>query len=242
MKTFIVGVSVLMMAAPLMAQPGANNPKPNDAKPTGEKKEAKPKGSAHLRVLHAVPDAGAADVYLDDKKVAENVAFKTISNYLPIDSGKTSVKLTAAGKADVLLEDSLTAAKDGYYTVAAYGTKDKALLTTQNDATGKADEKKARIRVFHLSPGAPPVDITTPSTRAKDGAADVIKKIEYGKDSTKLVEPGKITLQVRADGKIIKEIADVTLEAGKRYNIFAVGKAGATGAEAFDVIVKSAGQ
>ena len=232
MKNFIVGLGALALIAPLaLAAPEAGKdatekkaPKEKMAKPEKAATPKREKGVAHVRVLHAVPDAPAADVFLDDKKVAENVAFKTLSDYLPIDSGKTKVKITPAGKTDTLFEDSFTATRDGYYTVAIAGMAAKPMLINQNDHTGKSDEKKARIRVFHLVPGAPAVDITTPSTRAKDGATDVIKGLEYGKDSTKLVAPSKMTLQVRADGKVLKEMPDVTLEAGKRYAIFAVGK------------------
>ncbi len=226
MKKFIVVCGALALLAPLaLAAPEVGTEKME--KPA---KVAKPaaaraaKGVAHLRILHAIADAPAADVFLDGKKVADNVTFKTISDYLPIDSGKTTVKLTPTGKTDTLFEDSFTATRDGYYTVAVYGMAAKPMMANQNDNTGKSDEKKARIRVFHLVEGAPAVNITTPSTRAKDGATDVIKKLEVGKDATKLVAPGKMTLQVRADGKLLKEMPDVTIEAGKRYAVFAVGK------------------
>ena len=63
----------------------------------------------------------------------------------------------------------------------------------------------------------------------------------FGKDSTKLMLPGKITLQVRAEGKVLKEVPDVTLEAGKKYAVFAIGKPGGAGAQAFDVLIKPSG-
>lgn len=239
MKKFIVGLGALALIAPLaLAQPEAgketkDKPAKTD-KPAAAKRE---KGAAHLRILHAVADAPAADVFLDGKKVADAIAFKTISDYLPIDSGKTTVKLTPTGKTDTLFEDSFTATRDGYYTVAVYGMAAKPIMINQNDNTGKTDEKKARLRVFHLVEGAPALDITTPSTRAKDGATNIIKKLELGKDATKLVAPGKMTLQVRADGKLLKEMPDVTLEAGKRYAIFVVGKS-----DAIELLVKPMGK
>lgn len=229
MNKFVAAVgTVALIASTVWAQPEAGKEKKTAAK--------KEKGEAHVRILHAIPDAPAADVYFDGKKVAENVTFKTISDYLLIESGKTAVKITPTGKTNTLFEDSFTASRDGYYTVAVSGMADKPMMVNQNDNTGKADEKKARIRVFHLVPGGPSVSITTPSTRAKDGASDVIKALEYGKDTTRLVAPGKVTLQVRADGKVLKEVTDVTLEAGKKYAVFAVGKL-----DAVDIIVKPMG-
>lgn len=236
MNKFAIGLGALLLAAPsVMAQ--AEAPKTEKAPKAAKAGARREKGTAHVRVLHALVDAPAADIYLDDKKVAENIAFKTISDYLQIDSGKTNVKITANGKTDALLTGSFTATKDAHVTVAAYGTTGKAMILSQNDNTGKADEKKARVRVFHLVPDGPAVDVTTPSTRAKSGASNVLKQLAYGKSATKLMAPGKLTLQLRADGKVLKEATDVTLEAGKRYAIFAVGKP-----DAIELIVKPAGK
>ena len=235
MNKFIVGLGALLLAAPsAMAQAEVGTAKVAKPARTATKRV---KGTAHVRILHALVDAPAADIYLDDKKVAENIAFKTISDYLQIDSGKTNVKITPNGKTDALLTGSFTATKDAHLTVAAYGTTGKAMILSQNDNTGKTDEKKARLRAFHLVADAPTASLTTPSTRAKSGASNVIKTLQYGKSATKLMAPGKITLQLRADGKVLKEATDVTLEAGKRYAVFAVGKP-----DAIELIVKPAGK
>ena len=118
-----------------------------------ETPKEKPKSIAHVRILHAIAGAPAADFYFDDKKVAEKVAFKMLGNYMEIESGKTVIKMTAAGNDATILEGTITFTRDGYYTIAPFGTMDKAKLTVQNDNTGKSDEKQARIRVFHLAPG-----------------------------------------------------------------------------------------
>lgn len=236
MRKMIVAWGALALIAPLaLAQGETDKEKTGTAVKT--KAAPKEKGVSHARILHAVSDAPAADVYLDGKKVADNVTYKTLSDYLQIDSGKTAVKLTPTGKTDTLFEGSFTATRDGYYTLAICGLAAKPVMVNQNDNTGKSDEKKARIRAFHLAQGAPAVAITTPSTRAKDGASDVIKKLEFGKDTTRLVTPGKMTLQVRAEGKILKEATDITFEAGKKYAVFAIGRA-----DAIDLLVKPMGK
>lgn len=221
-----------------------------DAAPgTGEApkktKAAKPKtprvrGTAYARVLHAVADGPAVDVYVDDQKVLTNVAYKTLSDYLPVPSGKRTFKITATGKTDALLTTAATQTKDKFYTVAAYGTLAKPALLRVNESTGKEVEGKARIYIVHLAEGAPAVDITAPSTRAKAGFASVMKNVTYGKSRLKTATPGTMTLQVRAGGKVVKEQAGVKTEAGKRYTVVVVGNAGATGAQALDLIVTPA--
>lgn len=226
-----------------------------DAAAPGEggapKKAASPraprvKGTVYVRVLHAIAAGPAADIYVDDKKVLTNVAYKTVSEYVPLDSGKRTFKATAGGATDALLTGSLSFTKDRYYTVAVYGTAAKPVLLRVDESGGpkagtpaaaKAADK-ARLYVVHLAEGAPTVDVTTPSTRAKTGFANVMKGLTYGKSRTKTAAPGAMTLQVRVGDKVVKEQADVKTEAGKRYTVFAVGNAAATGAQGLDLIVK----
>jgi Domain of unknown function (DUF4397) len=229
-----------LIATTAWAQPEASKEGKAASKPVTAKEE-KVKGVAHLRVLHAIPDAPAADVYFDDKKVATGAGFKTMSDYVSVASGKTVIKLNVVGKTEVLLQGEQLSSRDGYYTVVAYGSAAKPLLLVQNDNAGKVDTEKARLRAFHLVADAPEVDITTPSTRAQDGAADIFTKLAFGNDSTKLIKPGKLSLQVRSGNRVFKELPNVTLEAGKRYAVFVLGKVEGADAQNLDVIVKPSG-
>lgn len=203
-------------------------------------KEAKPKSIAHVRILHAIAGAPAADFYFDDKKITEKITFKTLGDYMEIESGKTIIKMTAAGNTATILDGTTTFARDGYYTIAPFGTMDKAKLTVQNDSTGKSDEKKARIRVFHLAPGASELSFALVS-QLENKKPDIIKNLEYGADTTKLIEPGALLLQVGIAEKVVYEVPNVTLEAGKRYAVFAVGKPNVPGPQAFALLIQTMG-
>ncbi len=204
-------------------------------------KEIKPKSVAHVRILHAIAGAPAADFYFDDKKVAEKITFKTLGDYREIESGKTVIKMTAAGSTATILDGTTTFSRDGYYTIAPFGTMDKAKLTVQNDNTGKSDDKKPRVRVFHLAPGAPELSFAFVSPLTADKKADVIKNLEYGADTTKLIEPGALIVQVGIAEKVVYEVPNVILEAGKRYAIFAVGKPNLPGPQAFELLIQTMG-
>ena len=205
-------------------------------------KEAKPKSIAHVRILHAIAGAPAADFYFDDKKVAEKITFKTLGDYQEIESGKTIIKMTASENSALILDDTTTFTRDGYYTIAPFGTMDKAKLTVQNDNTGKSDENKARIRVFHLAPSAPRLSFAFVSpTVSPNTKPAIIKDLPYGEDTTKLIEPGTQILQAGIGEKMVYEMPNVTLEAGKRYAIFAVGKPNVSGAQAFELLIQAMG-
>ena len=246
--------ATLLVALPLFAQPATDKPvvapgakaaEPKKARAKTDKKVVGAPGIAFVRVLHAMPGGQAVDVYAGSTKIGSNLKFKGFSEYTEIKSGKSAFKVVATGKTDPpVVTDSATATKGKFYTIAVYG-KQAASLLLINESTGKADPTKARVRVVHLSPGAPAVTITAPSTqKAKLGYAKfVTKPLEYGKTASKLAKPATLKLQIRtADGKLVKETADVKLEAGKRYSVFAVGEVAATGAGSFDVLVESAGR
>lgn len=240
MKNLFATLGALaLVAAPLVAQPAEKPAKP--AKPKAEKTVVAG-GSAYARVFHAIPDGPAVDVYLDGQKVLTNFAFKSLSEYVPVKTGKHELKVTATGKTEALLTGDHSPTKDKYYTIIAYGDAAKPMMMIENDSAYKDYADKAKVRAYHLAPGAPAVLVTSPSTKTKAGYAKfVAKPLEFGKSSAKTVAPGTETLQIRGeDGKILKEVAAVQLEAGKRYVVYAVGKVGGAGEMALDLLVKPA--
>ncbi len=207
----LLAPNVLAQEAPKTEAPAAKTA----PKAAPKVKRAAARGTAYLRVLHAISGGPAADVYFGDVKIASGANFKTLSPYAALPSGRRVIKITAAGKTEALLSAPQTLTKDRFYTAVAYGAPDKPLLLVQNESTGKDIEGKARLRVFHLVADAPAVSVTTTSKRAKSGYATAMKTFA----------PGTLTLQLRGAGdKVLKETS-ATLEAGKRHALFVVGKA-----------------
>lgn len=235
MKHTLLPVALLLLTAPVVAQPAAPAKKPVKTKAA---KTTRVAGTAFIRVLHAIPGGPAVDIYSGSTKIASNLSFKSISEYVDVKSGKNAIKITPAGKTEpsIVSEDkSLTKGK--YFTLAITG-KQKAALLFINDSTGKEMTDKARVRVVHIAPGAPDVLVTVPSTRGTKGYTNLVPKpLGYQKSASKTVKPMTATIQIRTqDGKLVKEISDVQLQAGKRYDAFALGEVGSS----FDVLVKPA--
>jgi hypothetical protein len=80
-------------------------------------------GKAHVRFVHASPDAPAVDIAVKGGPVLfSNIAFKGIGDYLPVDAGTYDLEVRLAGTDTVALEVpgvSLTA--QTVYTVFAMG-------------------------------------------------------------------------------------------------------------------------
>jgi hypothetical protein len=179
-------------------------------------------GSAKVRVVHASPDAPAVDVYVDGNQVLTNVPFFTASDYLDLSAGPHDIRVTPTGDAGTAVIDakgvSVEAGKA--YTVAATGMLADIQPTVYNDNLAAPAAGKAHVRVIHASPDAPAVDI-----RVKGGPV-LISNLAFPKDSGYLpVDAGSYDLTVNAAGSdaVALDLPGVNLEAGKIYDVFAVG-------------------
>lgn len=76
-------------------------------------------GNAHLRVVHASPDAPNVDVLVGDEIVLEDVPFKAVSDYLPLAAGEYNIKVNATGTATTVIDVTPTLEDGAIYTVVA---------------------------------------------------------------------------------------------------------------------------
>jgi hypothetical protein len=179
-------------------------------------------GNAKVRVVHASPDAPAVDVWVDGNQALSNVPFFTASDYLDIPAGSHDIKVTPAGDINTAVIDAKGVAVEAgkAYTIAAVGkvAEIKPAILADNLAAPAAG--KAHVRVVHASPDAPAVDI-----KVKGGPA-LISNLAFPEDSGySPVDAGTYDLIVTPAGSetVALELAGTKLEAGKIYDIFAVG-------------------
>ena len=81
-------------------------------------------GKAHVRFVHASPDAPAVDIAVADggPVLFSNISFKEIGDYLPVDAGTYDLEVRVAGTETVALEVPGLTLNDGtVYTVFAMG-------------------------------------------------------------------------------------------------------------------------
>ncbi len=187
-----------------------------------------PPPTAKVRVLHASPDAPAVDVYVDGTLVLEAVEFGAISDYLEVAPGEHEIQVYAAG-ADPSLEETTTVidARTGFEadtmsTFAAVNVLEKIQPLVLRDAA--APEKGAIVRVVHLSPDAPAVDIGADGSAPKKA---LVKGLAFGDASEYLpVKAGSYDLDVRPAGKkaVALDLDALDLASGSAYTVFAIGQ------------------
>jgi hypothetical protein len=198
------------------------------------------KGTAYLRVLHALSGAPSADVFVGSNKLFSATQFKRLSDYLPVSSGRHQLRFKNSETSAAILEAPRTFSRDKYYTAVISGSVAKPSVFVLNDSSGKAVAGKAKVRVIHLAPDLPALNLTMPSTRAKNGFTTWRSNLTFGKSALLTRAPGTFTLQLRTtDDKMLREVPNVVIEADKRYSVFAIGQPIVGGVQALDVIVAS---
>ncbi|SEN50163.1 protein of unknown function [Halorientalis persicus] len=231
-----------LLGALLVAGATAGLAQDGDETPDNETED----GTAQVRIAHAVPNAPAVDVAVDGETVLENVTFGTVSDYLSVDAGARQVTVTAANDSEAVYYDETLPIRTGTYTVAAAGEvgDDAAEPFTPVillDEGTEPDEDEALVRLAHLAPDAPAVDVTVVET---DEA--LFENVSFANSSEyQTVPAGNYTLDVRpADDADADPVAtvNVTLDNGTAYTGFAVGyldPEAAAGDEPFDVVLEA---
>jgi hypothetical protein len=181
-------------------------------------------GDARVRVIHASPDAPTVDVLVNDSVAIEDLSFGSVTDYVPLGEGTYSIKVRPANSdgPDVISTSvNLEGGKD--YTVAAVNPLASISAEVYEDQNFLNNKNSAKLRVFHLSPGAPAVDV------ALKGGAVLLGNLSYKEVSEYLtLNPGTYDLEVRVAGTntVDLDIPGVTVDKNKVYQVYAVGVVG----------------
>jgi hypothetical protein len=173
---------------------------------------------AFIRVAHGAPNAPNVDIYIDSKKVLDNVPYKAISQYKELPAGKHSVEVKVAGTRKTVLKELITPEAGVYYTAVAHGDE-KVLLNVFRDINRCPVNNKARVQFIHASASAPAVDIIA------NKKVKVFNNVKYGSKKTINVDAGKYDLSVvpHATDKVVLNLPGVVLEPKTTYTIIATG-------------------
>lgn len=180
--------------------------------------------TAKLRVVHASPDAPAVDVYVNGELTLEEVPFKAASDYLEVPAGTHTVEVFAAGteyaEGEAALQEDITVEAGQAYTVAAADNLDSLQFVVAQDSM-EVTEGQAKIRIGHLSPDAPAVDVGIIGGDTLFSGAEFPAITDYIE-----VEPGTYDLEIRLpDGTQVLPLEGTELAANTVYSVFAVNSA-----------------
>jgi Domain of unknown function (DUF4397) len=175
---------------------------------------------AFVRVVHASPDIGTADVFLDGKEVLSNFQFGTVTDYVTIPPGPHKVQIALIGKGigAAVITQTLSVDPGMAYTVAALGANPGELSLKVFTDNNLLSNGKAKLRVYHLSPGIGSVNVF-------NGSNMIISGLGYPETSDYLtLTAGTYTFNVTTtQSNVTLPPVSTTLKENTVTSIFAVG-------------------
>jgi hypothetical protein len=181
-------------------------------------------GNAFVRVAHFSPDAPAVDIWVDGSRAITNLEFKQITNYVALPAGGRNIVVVPAGQTSPeVIKATATLQAGRYYTIAARGILANIAPSILEDTVATVSGGQAGVRVIHMSPDAPAVDV------AVTGGPILFSNLPFPQAGAYLFVPGgSYNLEVRIAGTstVALPLPGVTFESGRRYSVFAVGLAG----------------
>ena len=176
--------------------------------------------SSLVRIFHAAPQAQNIDVYINDQMVFSNLAFGDFTKYVYLDEGEYNVSVYLAGQKDIpVINQMVDVLSQQIFTVAATGNLDNLGLLVIPDKVSKSPSQSySSLRVIHLSPNAPGVDILVDGDKLFEDIS-----FEEGTDYVDL-NPGTYNVNVvlNTDKSIVLPLK-VTLNPDKIYTIYIMG-------------------
>lgn len=176
--------------------------------------------SSLVRIFHAAPQAQNIDVYVNDQMVFNDLAFGDFTKYVYLDEGEYNVSVYVAGQKDrPIINQMVDVSSQQIFTVAATGNLDNLGLLVIPDKVSKSPSQSySSLRVIHLSPNAPGVDILVDGDKLFEDIS-----FEEGTDYVDL-NPGTYNVNVvlNTDKSIVLPLK-VTLNPDKIYTIYIIG-------------------
>lgn len=213
----------LFLAAVLAGAPLAGCKKRNQ---TATAASAASAGNApRVRIVHAISDGPAVDIYASGIKVASGLAYKADTGYVNAVPGTFSVRVSAAGASDTVFGPvPVTLAAGTDYSVVAIGTiaekNVRPLILTDDKTTPNSG--RAKIRVVHAAPDAPAVDIFV-------NARPAISNLRFGQATPVYTELPAAAYQVSVNpvgGETpLLGPLPITLAPSKTYTLLVMGRA-----------------
>ena len=176
--------------------------------------------SSLVRVFHAAPQAPNVDVYVNDQMVFSNLAFGDFTRYVYLDEGEYNVSVYLAGQKDrPVINQMVDVPSQQIFTIAATGNLDNLGLLVIPDKVSKSPSQNySSVRVIHLSPNAPGVDILV------DGDT-LFEDISFGEGTDYVdLNPGtyNVNAVLNSDKSVVLPLK-VTLNPDKIYTIYIIG-------------------
>ena len=173
---------------------------------------------SYVRVIHASPFVGTADVFVDGVKLLSSFQFGAVTNYVAVPAGPHKVQIALVGKGigASIISETLAVNPGVAYTVAATGASPSSLGLEAFIDNNLLSPGTAKLRLYQLSPDAGSVSMDT-------GGNALVNGVDYPSASDYVaISAGSYTLGVDSSSNTSLHVS-ATLKANTVTSVFTVG-------------------
>lgn len=174
---------------------------------------------AFVRIIHASPDVGTADIFVDGAKLLSSFQFGAVTGYVAIPPGPHKVQIALVGKGigGSVLSQTLSVTPGLAYTVAAIGSHQTGPSLEVFVDSNYVVPGSTKVRIYNLSPNAGAVSVS-------NGSNKLLSSLAYQQASNYLaLSAGSYTFNVAASSPSTNLSLPSTLKANTVQSIFLVG-------------------
>jgi hypothetical protein len=179
---------------------------------------------AFVSIYNGSPNGPDLDIQVDNKQINPTpFEYGDFSGYLRFYTGDRNLKFGPAEASSVNIDTTVTFERNKVYSVFVVDEYENASVVVLTDNSDLPAEGKAKVRVIHLSPDAPEIDV------AIEGETGVIADNLSFKETSSIVEvdADELTFKVlSADGsEVLLTVPSINLQSRGYYTIIVRGYA-----------------
>ncbi len=191
--------------------------------------------SSHIRFLHGIPGRDAVDVYLGQQRMSRGLEYEEITPHMLVPSGRNRLRVSVPGEDRPVLQNGIIIPEGTVYTLfmGNNGTEDQ--LYPVEEPRLQVSEGSGALRMANFSDPEGEWDVWI---RREDGCPEkLFENLEFGEVTEYVIlEEGEYSLEIRDDDdRIAAAVLGVTVQPGRFYTIYLVGR-GAAEEESFPLV------
>lgn len=128
---------------------------------------------SYVRVIHASPYVGTADVFVDGALLLSSFQFAAVTDYVAVPAGAHKVQIALLGKGinAAVITQELSVQPGFAYTVAATGDSPTTVGLNVFIDNNILAAKQAKVRIYQLSPDAGAINVAIGEAARMDNLA-----------------------------------------------------------------------
>ncbi|CAN5541152.1 DUF4397 domain-containing protein [soil metagenome] len=177
-----------------------------------------PVSVAYVSFFHATPDASELDILVENNRItSQPFKYTNYSGFLNFYTGNRQLRFNPYNAANALLDTTFNFQNSKAYSLFLINEANKLKTLVVEDNVDLPPTGKSLIRLIHLSPDAPEVDLHIDNSSSLLFSEHSFKEASAFKE----VNPGTRSLQLKNAGgaDMLINLPEVDIQPNKRYTV-----------------------